>query len=70
MTKSYKSVFSKADLYHLADRIVDMHTRFKLIYDFAKAAGDQDKASLYYGILFELELLIEGYGLKELVKIN
>ena len=65
-----KLVFSKSDLYHLADKIVDMYDRLKLVYDFAVMGKDEAIMRAYNGPLFELNLLIETYGLRELTKIN
>ena len=65
-----KSVFSKSDLYHLADKIVDMYDRLKLVYDFAVMGKDEVMQRAYSGMLTELELLIRVYGLREMCKIN
>jgi hypothetical protein len=70
MTKSPKTLFSKLDLYHLADQIVEMYTRMDLIYKFAKMENNKVMMDAYSGIIFELNLLIESYGMKEMTKIN
>jgi hypothetical protein len=54
----------------LADAIVSMYDRLNLVYKFAKMGNDQKMMDAYYGIIFELNLLIEAYGLREMVKIN
>jgi len=68
--KSNKTLFSKLDLYHMADSIVTMYDKFNLIYKFAKMGDNQLMVDAYYGIVFELNLLIESYGLREMVKIK
>lgn len=70
MAKSPKTLFSKADLYHLADELISMYTRMKIILDLARMENNQVMIDAYSGIVFELELLIEAYGMKEMVKIN
>ena len=65
-----KSVFSKSDLYHLADKIVDMYDRLKLVYDFAVLDNNERMMNAYNGMLVELELLIRVYGLREMIKIS
>jgi hypothetical protein len=68
--KPQKTLFSKLDLYHLADEIVTMYIRMDLIYKFAKMENNQVMMDAYSGIMWELNLLIEAYGLKEMCKIN
>jgi hypothetical protein len=70
MAKYNKTLFSKADLYHLADELISMYTRMKIILDLARMENNQVMIDAYSGIVFELELLIEAYGMKEMVKIN
>ena len=65
-----KTLFSKLDLYHLADQIIEMYTRMDLIYKFAKMEDNKLMMEAYNGIMFELNLLIEAYGMREMVKIN
>jgi hypothetical protein len=65
-----KSLFSTRDLYNMADRIVDLHHKFDLLLKFAKMEADEEMTAAYSGIVWELELLIETYGLREMVKIN
>jgi hypothetical protein len=65
-----KTLFSKADLYHMADKIVEMYDRMKLIYDFAVMGKDEQMQRAYSGILTELEILIEAYQLREMIKIK
>jgi hypothetical protein len=67
--KAGKTLFSKSDLFHMADKIVDMYDRMDLIRKFYVMNND-DKALVYSGILWELELLIKAYGLREMVKIS
>lgn len=68
--KAPKTLFSKSDLYHLADELVMMHNRMKLILDFAKMDKNQVLIDAYSGIVWELDLLISAYGMQEMVKIN
>jgi hypothetical protein len=70
MVKAQKSLFSKSDLYHLADEIVNMYVKLDLIYKFAKMEKDEVMMKAYSSIMWELNLLIEAYGLREMVKIN
>lgn len=65
-----KSLFSPTDLYHMADAIVEMYNRMNVIYKLACAEDDNEMILAYGGIVVELELLIEAYGLKEMTKIN
>jgi hypothetical protein len=65
-----KSLFSTRDLYNMADKIVEMYTKFDLILKFAKGENNQVMIDAYSGIVWELELLINAYGLKEMTKIN
>jgi hypothetical protein len=69
-SKPTKSLFSKSDLYHLADKIVDMYDRLNLVYKFAVMGNDQTMMKAYNGMLVELELLIRVYGLREMTKID
>ena len=70
MAKSQKSLFSPRDLFNMADRIVDMHTKMDIILKLARAENNQVMINAYAGIVWELELLIGAYGLREMVKIN
>jgi hypothetical protein len=65
-----KSLFSPRDCYALADNIVNAHLKFDLLYKFAKAEGDEQMMAAYQGIAWELNLIIETYGLREMTKIN
>ena len=65
-----KSLFSPTDLYHMADAIVEMYNRMNLIYKLAVAEDNKEVMQAYNGIVVELELLIQAYGLKEMTKIN
>ena len=64
-----KTLFSKSDLFHMADKIVDMYDRMDLIRKFY-VMENNDRALVYSGILWELESLIKAYGLRQMVKIN
>jgi len=70
MVKQNKTFFSKSDLYHFADEIIGMYTRMKLILDFARMEDNKLMIDAYSGIVWELELLIDAYNLKEMTKIN
>ena len=70
MTKSPKTLFSPRDLFNMADRIVEMHTKMDLILKFARAENNQVMIDAYAPIVWELELLMNAYGLREMVKIN
>jgi hypothetical protein len=70
MAKSNKTFFSKADLYHFADEILSMHKRLSIVLGFAKMNNNQVMIDAYSPIIWELDLLIEAYGLREMVKIN
>jgi hypothetical protein len=65
-----KSLFSPRDLYNMADRIVEMYDRFNLILKFATGEDNKVMIDAYSGIVWELNLLIEAYGLREMTKIN
>ena len=65
-----KSVFSKAELYHLADSIVSMYDRSNLVYKFAVSKDDKEVMNAYNGMIWELNLLIETYGLRKMIKID
>ena len=65
-----KSLFSPRDCYNIADDIVTMHHKFNLLYKFAVMAGDEQMMADFQGIVWELELIIDAYGFKEMVKIN
>lgn len=47
-----------------------MYTRMDLIYKFAQMENNKVMMDAYSGIIFELNLLIESYGLREMTKIN
>jgi hypothetical protein len=70
MPKSNKTLFSKSDLYHLADELISMYTRFSIILNMARMEKNQVMIDAYSGIVWELELLIDTYGMKEMTKIN
>lgn len=70
MPKSVKSLFSPKDLFELADSLINLYTRSKLVLDFAKMENDQARIDAFSPLVWELELLIKTYGLKELVKID
>ena len=70
MPKSNKTVFSKLDLYHLMDQMIQMYDKMYLAYNFAKMENDEIKMRAYDGVMFELNLLISAYGMREKVKIN
>ena len=63
-----KTLFSKSDLYHLADELVSMYIRMDIILKLARAEENKLMIDAYSGIVWELELLIETYGLKEMIK--
>jgi hypothetical protein len=65
-----KSLFSPRDLYNIADSIVEMYDRLNLVFKFATAEGNQTKIDAYSGMIWELNLLIESYGLREMTKID
>ena len=65
-----KTLFSTFDLYNMADRIMEMYTKFNVILKLAKAEKNQLKIDAYSGIVWELDLLIKAYGIKEMIKIN
>jgi hypothetical protein len=65
-----KSLFSPRDCYNLADDIVNMHNKFDLLYRFAKMDGDEQMMADFQGIVWELNLIIEAYGFKDITKIN
>jgi hypothetical protein len=65
-----KTLFSKSDLYHMADAIVEMHLRMDTILKLARADNNQVMIDAYSGIVWELELLIDAYKLREMTKIN
>ena len=54
----------------MADAIVEMHTRFDTILKFARTDNNQTMIDAYSGIVWELELLISAYKLREMTKIN
>jgi hypothetical protein len=70
MPKSNKTLFSKSDLYHLADELISMYTRFSIILNMARMENNQVMIDAYSGIIWELELLIDSYGMKEMTKLN
>lgn len=70
MASQYRTLFSKSDLFHFADRVVSMHIRFKLILDMARLHNDKVMEDAYSGIVTELEILIDAYKLRELIKID
>jgi hypothetical protein len=70
MAKVGKSLFSPSDLYHMADKIVEMYDKFDLLFKFAKMEDDLERMNTYSTITWELNLLIEAYGLREMVKIK
>lgn len=63
-----KSLFSTRDLYDLADKIMDMYTKFDLLLKFARMDEDEQMIADFSGIVWELELIIETYGLREMTK--
>jgi hypothetical protein len=65
-----KSLFSPRDCYNIAEDIVNMYTKFDLLYRFAKMDGDEQMMADYQGICWELNLIIESYGSREMTKIN
>lgn len=65
-----KSLFSKSDLYHMADAIIEMYDRLNITYKLALAEDNQTIIETYSGIIWELNLLIEAYNLREMVKIK
>jgi hypothetical protein len=65
-----KTLFSKSDLYHLADKIVEMYDKMNLIYKLALAEDNKEMIQAYGGVIWELNLLIGTYGLREMTKIN
>jgi hypothetical protein len=65
-----KSLFSPRDCYNIADDIVNLHHKFDLLYRFAKMDGDEQMMADFQGIVWELNLIIESYGFKEMTKIN
>jgi len=65
-----KSLFSPRDCYNLADDIVNMYTKFDLLYRFAKMDGDEQMMADFQGIVWELNLIIEAYKFRDMVKIN
>jgi hypothetical protein len=65
-----KTLFSKSDLYHLADSIVEMHRKLDIVYKLAVSENNTEVMNAYSGIVWELELLINAYKLREMVKIN
>jgi hypothetical protein len=54
----------------MADSIVSMYDRLNIVYKFAVAENNKVMVDSYNGIMFELNLLIESYGLREMTKIN
>ena len=65
-----KSLFSPRDLYNMADNIVEMYDRLNLVLKFATGEDNKVMMDAYSGIVWELNLLIETYGLREMTKIN
>lgn len=67
---AYKSLFSKADLYHLADELVNLRCKYDLLMKFYQKDGKEEIAAMYRSVVLELDFLLNGYGLKEMVKID
>jgi hypothetical protein len=65
-----KSLFSPRDCYNIADKIVDMWYKYDLLLKFARMEDNEQMIGDFSGLVWELELLIEAYGFKEMVKIN
>lgn len=71
MANTYKTLFSKSDLYSLADRIVDLHAKMDLLRKWNESDPNKEEAALTYGfVCIELESLINSFGLREMCKIN
>jgi hypothetical protein len=65
-----KTLFSKSDLYHLADKLVGMYDKMNIIYKLALAEDNKVMIQAYGGVMWELNLLIESYKLREMTKID
>jgi hypothetical protein len=65
-----KSLFSPRDCFALADNIVTAHHKFNLLYKFAKMEDNEQMMADFQGIAWELNLIIEAYGFRDMTKIN
>lgn len=65
-----KSLFSPKNLYELADSMINMYTKMDLVLKFARMNNNKEMIDAYSPIVWELNLLIETYGLREMVKID
>jgi hypothetical protein len=65
-----KSLFSPRDCYNIAEDVINMYNKFDLLYRFAKMDENEQMMADYQGIVWELNLIIEAYGFREMTKIN